>query len=254
MRGLTPKQQKVLDFIRQYIREHGYPPTLREIGHHFGISSTNGVNDHLKALTHKGYLTRKDMKSRSLRPVNLAYEDPSPFSLPPTRSRPPPSRNTPSPSETEKESEDLPASIPASSPIPSLIPIKILGRVAAGTPILAEENVIEQIHIERNMLRLSSKSDTVFGLRISGESMVEAGIFHGDYIFVRRSSTARRGDIVVALIGEEATVKYYYPEKDRIRFQPANGRMEPIFVHASEMRNVTLLGTVCGVYRRMLSP
>ncbi len=279
MRGLTVKQQQVLDFIRQSIRERGYPPTLREIGSHFGIGSTNGVNDHLKALESKGYLTREDMKSRSLRPTGLVYEEvpipassPTPSSRPMKTSVPPPSTGAGPVSVRPGRGVTIPpsatAGVPANSvegpdedplppadgglPLGELVSVKVLGRVAAGQPILAEENVIDTVRIDRGLLNVSaSGAREVFGLRVSGDSMIEAGILHGDYLFVRRTSAARRGDIVVALIHDEATVKYYFPERDHIRLQPANGRMAPILVRAADLRATTILGVVCGIYRRL---
>jgi repressor LexA len=221
MRGLTPRQHQVLEYIRQSINERGYPPTLREIGLHMGIRSTNGVNDHLRALENKGYLTREDMKSRSLRPTSLALKG----------------LNQEAANTTQVVDVDE-----------DLIEIQILGRVAAGAPILADENVVDTIKIDRMMVRGGKE---VFGLRVSGDSMIEAGILHGDYIFVRKALTANRGDIVVAMIGDEATVKYYYPEKDYIRFQPANSQMAPILVRAKDFRATMLLGVVVGIFRRM---
>ena len=272
MRGLTVKQQQVLDFIRQSIRERGYPPTLREIGSHFGIGSTNGVNDHLKALESKGYLTREDMKSRSLRPTGLVYEEvpissssPAPSARPMKTSVPPGPASTRSsltipptasaglPANTVGDDDDpLPPHDGAGVAMGDLVSVKVLGRVAAGQPILAEENVIDTVRIDRGMLNVSQAgAREVFGLRVSGDSMIEAGILHGDYLFVRRTSAARRGDIVVALIHDEATVKYYFPERDHIRLQPANGRMAPILVRAADLRATTILGVVCGIYRRI---
>ena len=233
MQGLTDRQQQVLHYIRQSITERGYPPTLREIGAHMGIRSTNGVNDHLRALERKGYLTREDMKSRALRPRDL---DPS-----------------------EREAIDGVKSAdgangangvgaPANDQGADIVDIPILGRIAAGLPLLAEEHVLDTVRIERSMVR---GGRDVFGLRVNGDSMIEAGIFNGDYIFVRKQITAQRADIVVALIGDEATVKYYYPEKDYIRFQPANAKMAPILVRASDFRPTMLIGIVVGVYRKI---
>jgi len=211
MQGLTKRQEQTLDFIRRSIEERGYPPTLREIGEHMGIRSTNGVNDHLRALERKGYLRREDMKSRALRLV----EDEAP--------------------KTSPGDEDL-------------IEIQIVGRVAAGLPLLAEENVIDTVHIDRMLVK---GVRDVFGLRVAGDSMIEAGILSGDYIFVRKQSHAERGEIVVALIGDEATVKYYFPERDYIRFQPANAQMAPILVRATDFKSTMLLGKVVGVYRSL---
>ena len=211
MQGLTKRQEQTLDFIRKSIRDRGYPPTLREIGEHMGIRSTNGVNDHLRALERKGYLRREDMKSRALRVVDT-------------------------PLEASNDSSE------------NVVEVQILGRVAAGLPLLEEEIVIDTVQVDR---RLVSGGREVFGLRVTGDSMIEAGILNGDYIFVRKQATAERGDIVVALIGDEATVKYYYPEKDYVRFQPANSQMAPILVRASDFRSTMLLGKVVGVYRRL---
>jgi repressor LexA len=217
MQGLTHRQQQVLDFIRESITDRGYPPTLREIGAHMGIRSTNGVNDHLRALERKGYLTREDMKSRALRPTDME-QTPDVFR------------------DTHGSDDD------------NVIEIPILGRVAAGLPILADEHVIDSVHVTPSMLR---GTKDVFGLRASGDSMIEAGILNGDYIFVRRQNTANRGEIVVALINDEATVKYFFPEKDYVRFQPANAQMAPILVRASDFRSTMILGIVVGVFRKL---
>ena len=214
MQGLTKRQAQTLDFIRQSIEQRGYPPTLREIGEYMGIRSTNGVNDHLRALERKGYLRREDMKSRALKLV----DDPA---LPLAKTR----------GETSE-----------------LLDVPVVGRVAAGLPLLAEENVIDTVKIDRALVRGGRE---VFGLRVTGDSMVDAGIFSGDYIFVKRQATAERGDVVVALIGDEATVKHYYPEKDYVRFQPANSQMAPILVRAADFRSTMLLGKVIGVFRRL---
>jgi repressor LexA len=213
MQGLTKRQEQTLDFIRSSIEDRGYPPTLREIGEHMGIRSTNGVNDHLRALERKGYLTREDMKSRALKLVEDQQESPS-----------------------AKLNDD------------DLIEVRVLGRVAAGLPLYAEENVIDTVRVDRMLVRGGRE---VFGLRVSGDSMIDAGILSGDYIFVKKQSTADRGDIVVALIGDEATVKYFYPERDYVRFQPANGQMAPILVRASDFKSTMILGKVVGVYRRL---
>lgn len=216
MQGLTKRQEQTLEFIRRSIEDRGYPPTLREIGEHMGIRSTNGVNDHLRALERKGYLTREDMKSRALKLVEDQLAAPSA----------PPKLNS---------EEDL-------------IEVRVLGRVAAGLPLYAEENVIDTVRVDRMLVRGGRE---VFGLRVTGDSMIDAGILSGDYIFVKKQSTADRGDIVVALIGDEATVKYFYPERDYVRFQPANAQMAPILVRASDFKSTMLLGKVVGVYRRL---
>ena len=233
MQGLTQRQQMVLDFIRQSITDRGYPPTLREIGARMGIRSTNGVNDHLRALERKGYLTREDMKSRALRPTGLG--------------------NTSSPANGTASNGGHANGHGDVSHLPiandeDLVEIQVLGRVAAGLPIFAEEHVIDTVRIDRGLLKGGRE---VFGLRVQGDSMIDAGILSGDYIFVRKQLTASRGDIVVALIGDEATVKYFYPEKDYVRFQPANKTMAPILVRAMDFKPTMLLGVVVGVFRRL---
>jgi repressor LexA len=129
-----------------------------------------------------------------------------------------------------------------------LIEVPVVGRVAAGLPLLAEEHVIDTVRIDRTLVKGGRE---VFGLKVHGDSMIDAGILNGDYIFVRKQLTASRGEIVVALIGDEATVKYYYPEKDHVRFQPANKAMAPIYVRAVDFKPTMLLGVVVGVFRRM---
>ncbi len=201
--GLTDRQREVLDFITSSIRKRGYPPTLREIGSHFGIRSTNGVNDHLRALEKKGVLHREDLKSRALRP--LVTDD-------------------------------------------DMVDVPVLGKVAAGQPMLAVQNYEDTVKIDRFFI---GQSREVFALRVKGDSMIEAGIFDGDYVFIRKQLQATPGEIVVAMIGDEATVKRYYPEGDTIRFQPANSAMAPIIVRRRDFRSVNLLGVVIGVYRKM---
>jgi repressor LexA len=215
MQGLTKRQEQTLDFIRKSIEERGYPPTLREIGESMGIRSTNGVNDHLRALERKGYLRREDMKSRALKLV-------------------------------EEPTQTVAVRTPVSDE--DMVEIAVLGRVAAGLPLLAEENVVDTVRVDRMLVR---GGRDVFGLRVAGDSMIEAGILGGDYIFVRKQASAERGDIVVALIGDEATVKYFFPERDYVRFQPANANMAPILVRATDFKSTMLLGKVVGVYRRL---
>ena len=201
---LTGRQKMVLDFIKRSIQDRGYPPTLREIGASMGIRSTNGVNDHLRALERKGYLKREDMKSRALRPTSTTSAD--------------------------------------------VVEVQVLGRVAAGVPIFAEENVQETLHIDPALL--GGHGET-FVLRVRGYSMIEAGIFEGDYLFVRKQMVAERGQVVVVLLGDEATVKTYQPEKDYVRFMPANAAYAPIIVRREDMNPTQILGVVTGVYRKL---
>jgi repressor LexA len=243
----------VLDYIRQSISDRGYPPTLREIGARMGIRSTNGVNDHLRALERKGYLTREDMKSRALRPVTLAAGASLASGSAASPGGSAANGNGSGTDQTRSRygaSEQVPLALEGMDDIrdDDFVEIPVLGRVAAGVPLLAEEHVIDTVKIDRGLVKGGRE---VFGLKVHGDSMIEAGILSGDYIFVRKQLTAQRGDIVVALIGDEATVKYYYPEKDYVRFEPANKDMAAILVRAMDFRPTMLLGVVVGVFRRL---
>lgn len=207
MQGLTRRQEMVLEFITNSINDRGYPPTLREIGSHMGIRSTNGVNDHLRALERKGYLKREDMKSRALRPVNL---------------------------ENGQEHD--------------LVQIPLVGRVAAGEPVLAEQNIEEMVAVDRYFI---GHSGEIFALKVRGDSMIEAGISEGDTIFVRKQLHAERGEIVVVLIGDDATVKYYHPSKDLVRLEPANPAYAPILIRKEDFRPTQILGVVIGLFRHI---
>jgi repressor LexA len=253
MQGLTKRQAQTLDFIRQSIEERGYPPTLREIGEFMGIRSTNGVNDHLRALERKGYLRREDMKSRALRLVHsnpsapgMPVQTPAGHALGSADSSAQGSSGVQAAPDSAREVHS--STRPSGTDEDNVVPIHVLGRVAAGLPLLAEQNILDTVRVDRMLVRGGRE---VFGLRVQGDSMIEAGILNGDYIFVRKQSTAERGQIVVALIGEEATVKYYFPERDYIRFQPANSEMAPILVRATDFKPTMLLGVVVGVYRRL---
>lgn len=214
---LTERQQQVLDFIRGCLEERGFPPTLREIGQHMGIRSTNGVNDHLKALERKGYLVREGLKSRALRPV------------------------------------DMPLGKPSVTAANDLLDVPVVGRVAAGAPILAQENVVDRLRIDASMVSNTGRggSAELFALVVKGESMIEAGILDGDYVFVRKRSTASAGEMVVVMIDGDATCKFFFRDKNAIRLEPANAAMEPIIVRADEAREVEVVGKVVGVYRRL---
>src|SRR5688572_19374543 len=166
---LTDRQKDVLEFIQESISGRGYPPTLREIGEKMGIRSTNGVNDHLKALEKKGYLAREDLKSRALRPLKM----------------------------------DGLVKLEAAAQDDDLVEVPVVGRVAAGAPLLAVENVSDTVKVDRFFLGSSPAKET-FALRVKGDSMIDDGIHDGDFIFVRKSLTADKGDIVVALIEDEA--------------------------------------------------
>lgn len=221
---LTKRQTTVLKVIASHIEEVGYPPTIRELGNALGISSTNGVNDHLKALEKKGYLTREDGKSRTMQP--LFWPDGTPYEA-----------GGASPSSQRREEDAQVHQVP------------VVGRIAAGTPITAVEQTEETVAIGHGLLG-RSQSD-VFSLRVHGDSMIDDGIFDGDYIFVRRQPDARDGQIVAAMIDGEATVKRLFREGNRVRLQPANEALEPIYVHADEARETVVIGPVVGVFRRV---
>ena len=227
MQKLTQRQKMVLEFIANTIHVDGYPPTLREIGNFMGIRSTNGVNDHLRALERKGYLTRKDMKSRTLRPTPAVEKMLKSSSIRPM---------------DEHETDDI---------ADDLIAIPILGRVAAGALQEAIEQPSDHVRIDRMLI--GGQQRDVFGLRIRGESMIEAGIHDGDYVFVKKQLDAARGQIVIALVGDEATCKYFFPERDHIRLEPANHNMAAILVPKHDWRDTQLLGVVVGVYRKLAS-
>lgn len=199
---LHPKQIEILEFIKKKIRTRGYPPSVREIGQAVGLSSSSTVHNHLSKLEKKGYIRRDPSKPRAIEIVD--ENDPL----------------------CRKE----------------IINVPVVGRVAAGEPILAAENIEDTFPLPLDFIR----SDNVFILTVRGDSMIEAGIMDGDYVIVRQQSTARNGDIVVALLGDEATVKTYYRENDHIRLQPENSRLEPIIT-----RDVKILGKVIGLFRRI---
>ncbi len=201
-KGLTQRQGDILGFIIESIRDNGYPPTIAEIGAGFGITSTNGVNDHLIALEKKGYIER----SSKARGIHI----------------------------TTKAAAGLYQEQQA-----GMVPL--LGHVAAGSPILAEENIEDYTPVDKSMARAD-----IYSLRVHGESMIEAGILDGDIIIVDQARKARRGDIVVAVLDGDATTKYYYPEGDMVELRPANATMNSILARASELE---IQGVVVGLQR-----
>jgi repressor LexA len=220
---LTDRQEKILAFIKRSIQEQGYPPTIREIGEHFGIRSTNGVNDHLKALERKGYLLRGELKSRALSVIDGGR----------------------SPARLLRMSRRELSAVGEGE----VVQVPVVGKVAAGEPILAQENITDHVRIDSVLLGDGGRK--VFALRVSGDSMIGDGILDGDYIFVRKQLQADPGEIVVAMIEDEATVKRFYPEGDRVRFQPSNPRLKPIYVSRDDFRETQIIGVVVGVYRKL---
>ncbi len=202
MQKLTGRQQEVLEGIYRIAQEKGYPPTVREIGNLLGLRSSCTVQRHLEALERKGYLKRDRTKARSI--------------------------------------EILQADNPRFKPVP-MVPVPIVGTVAAGQPILATENIEDVFPLPRDIV----KDNQCFMLQVQGDSMVEAGIFNGDLVVVRQQPYADDGDIVVAMIEEEATVKYLHRRRGHVYLDPANASMQPI-----QADEVQIVGKVLMSIRR----
>ena len=207
---LTKRQQEIFDFIKKYSARYGYPPTVRDIGKAVGLASSSTVHAHLANLEKAGLLRRDPSKPRAIELLDRAIEG---------------VRDT------------------AGSAVRSVVGgggLPVVGQVAAGAPVLAEENIEDTIAVPAEAGGESGQ----FVLRVKGDSMIEAGILEGDYVVVREQETADDGEIVVALVGEEATVKTFYRESDHVRLQPENPTLEPI-----RTRDVQILGRVVGLFR-----
>jgi len=248
-RALTDRQRLVLEYICHSIDDRGYPPTLREIGNKLGIRSTNGVNDHLRALERKGYLTREDMKSRTLRPTQLTLRlvggGPAGGTSTVAASGAPARSSL---GVRRAQLEDGPAAND------DMLSIPILGRVAAGPLTAAFQHAEDTVRIDRVMLGKKAGSvggADVFGLKVRGESMIEAGLQQGDYVIMTKTHKAARAASVIPMVGDEATCKYYFPEGHQIRLEPANAAMKPILVPRGDWRETQILGIVVGMYRKM---
>jgi repressor LexA len=200
-RGLTKRQQEILDFVKRYVGERGYPPTVRDIGKAIGLTSSSTVHAHLANLEKLGVLRRDPTKPRAIEVlVGKAKAAVGPSGLP------------------------------------------VVGQVAAGQPVLADENIEEYVEVPP----FAGGEEGEFILRVKGDSMKEVGIYEGDHVVVRGQDTAANGEIVVALVGDEATVKRFFREEDHVRLQPENAALEPI-----RSRDVQVLGRVVGVCRRV---
>ena len=197
---ISAKQQEILEYIKAQTLAKGYPPTVRDICEAVQLKSTASVHAHLETLEERGYIRRDPTKPRA---IEIIDDD---FAL------------------TRREYAQIP----------------VVGRVAAGEPLLAEQNIQDYFPIPADML----PNDQIFMLQVKGDSMINAGIFDGDKVIVRQTSTARNGDMVVALIEDGATVKTFYHEGDHIRLQPENDDYDPIIV-----KDVAILGEVIGVFR-----
>ena len=208
---LTARQQEIWNYLVEYVDRHGYPPTVREIGEHVGLASPSTVHAHLANLERAGLLRRDPTKPRALELIGRERREADPA--------------------TQAERNDFTR-------------LPLVGQIAAGGPMLAEDNIEEYLPMPS-----STKGD--FLLRVKGESMIEAGILDGDLVIVQKAQDARNGEIVVALAGEdettdEATVKTFYREDGRVRLQPENSSMEPIYA-----KHVEILGRVVGVFREL---
>lgn len=201
---ITTKQQQILDYIKEEILKRGYPPAVREICEAVGLKSTSSVHSHLETLEKNGYIKRDPTKPRAIEIVDDSFQQ----------------------VRTE------------------MVSIPVIGRVAAGEPIFADQNIESYFPVPAAMC----PSGDAFVLKVKGESMINAGIFSGDQIFVHACDTARNGDMVVALIDDSATVKTFYKEDNHIRLQPENDTMEPIIVDDCQ-----ILGKVFGVFRMVKS-
>ncbi len=199
--NLTKRQQEIFDYVKHHVGEHGYPPTVRDIGKAIGLTSSSTVHAHLANLEKLGVLRRDPTKPRAIEVLaDRAKQAVSRRGLP------------------------------------------VLGQVAAGQPVLADENIEEYVAVPE----IAGGDDGEFVLRVKGDSMKNVGILEGDHVIVRRQDTAADGEIVVALVDDEATVKRFFRERDHVRLQPENDALEPILT-----RDVKVLGRVVGMCRRI---
>ena len=211
--ALNKREKAILKFIEKQINTNGYPPSVREIGKAVDLKSTATVHGYIASLEKKGYIKKESQKGRTLKLLKGGALEGEQVTF-------------------EKEAYSS----------REMVEVPVIGKITAGEPILAVENVTDTFPIPLDFVGTGES----FMLTVRGESMIEAGILDGDYILVRKQNTAHNGEIVVALIGEEATVKTFYKEKDHIRLQPENSALEPIIVP-----NCEILGKVSGVFRKI---
>ncbi len=216
---LGKREKDILNFIEKQIKEKGYPPSVREIGKSVGLSSTATVHGYLTKLEEKGYIKKENQKGRTLRLLKGTKNE-----------------------SKDNNQIDIKENGKNLYTNKELVEVPVIGKITAGAPILAVENISDTFPIPIDFVGNSES----FMLTVSGESMIEAGILDGDYILVKKQNVARNGEIVVALIEDEATVKTFYKEKDHIRLQPENSAMDPIIV-----KNCEILGKVAGVFRKL---
>ena len=217
---LTPKQKKVLGFLSRHLNANGFPPTLREIAFHFGLRGPKAPQKTLQILEKKGYIRRIPGGARAIEILKNVDAD---------------GRRGRSLRGVFQEEHSY-----------NILSIPIVGRVTAGEPILAVENIEGHILLDRNLV----SSGDVFLLRVQGDSMIDAHIQDGDFVLVKRQPNAENGEIVVALIEDEATIKRIFRKRDLIRLEPANPKMDPILVRKGE-KKVTVVGKVVGIFRKI---
>ena len=270
---LTARQSNILDFLIEHIERAGFPPSMREIGTFFSIKSTNGVSDHLRSLERKGYITRSAQKGRGIHVLkspsgesrahgpsssasNARDGDDSLAGVATDRAaagvdmlNAANAARAANRVEAAEVTEAIEADFAHRAPeAANTISIPLLGKVAAGKPILAVELAEQRLRFDTALLPAAGVG--TFALRVQGRSMIEAGILPEDLIFVLSQPHAENGEIVVAMVDGEATVKRYYDEGDRVRLQPENREMAPMFVDKTS--DLQLLGRVVGVWRYLL--
>jgi repressor LexA len=207
MNGLTHRQEEILEFVAQFIQREGHPPTLKEIGRHFGFTSDNAVRSHLRLIERKGFIKRVPNRARSIVPIDI-------IRVSTTNGR----------------------SLP------------LVGSISAGKPITALENLEKYITVDKELF----KGDDIFALRVKGDSMTGVGINEGDIVIVHPQNYVENGEIAVALIGEEATLKFFYREGEKIILKAANPLYQDIVIETGiEDSGIKILGKVIGLIRKL---
>ncbi|HJX60333.1 MAG TPA: transcriptional repressor LexA [Thermodesulfobacteriota bacterium] len=224
---LTQTQEKALNFLREFLGEKGFPPTLREIASHFGLKGPKGPQKTLHILERKGYIRKTPGGSRAIEILKPQIGRLRTAMVQGRRSGLLYEKNV------------------GSTSVPT-VSLPIVGRVTAGDPILAIENIEGYVNFDRNLV----SSEDVFLLRVKGDSMIDAHIQDGDFALVKPQKDAENGEIIVALIDDEATIKRIFKKRDLIRLEPANPNMEPIVVKKGEKR-ITIIGKVIGIFRKI---
>lgn len=224
VQALTERQKLVVEIIQNSLREKGFPPTLREIGKIMGIRSTKGVKDHLQALARKGYVVHEQITARGIKltPAGAALGQPDPGI--------------------------------GVLPGVQVVSIPVVSRIQKGLPILHEPFLIDTVTVDPTMFRPSYRSGEVFGLRMHGDAMIQAGLVEGDYVFVRQQKSAMSGDIAVVLVGDEAIVRRYFRTATQVRLEPAHKGMASLYMRNEDVQPHMILGVVIGIFRPFRRP